>query len=287
MTETKRRLPCAVPFLGVSLAVFAAALPARAAPTPHECATASEDAAAAQKQEKLSTAKDRFLACADAACPAEIRDECGQRLKEVNDAMPTIVFDVKDAAGNDVAGARVTMDGNVLVDHLGAAALSIDPGSHVFRFETADPSQTIEKTFVVRDAEKNRHLAVTLAGTPPPSAQGGAASSWSTQKTVAVILGLAAVGSLVAGSATGALTFSDWSHAKTECATACGSGSQAQSDKSSASTLATVSDATFIAAGVLAAATAIVWLTAPSGAHVQVAPAVGAQGGGLVIGGTF
>src|SRR5580658_8631508 len=75
-------LPFALP-LGAGFATLAIASPARAAPTAHECAAASEDAATLQKQEKLLAAKDRFLVCADVACPAEIREECGHRLSEV------------------------------------------------------------------------------------------------------------------------------------------------------------------------------------------------------------
>jgi hypothetical protein len=216
-------------FTGAALAVTS---PALAAPTPRDCATASEDAASLQKQEKLGAAKDRYLVCADAACPAEIREECGHRLSEVTDAIPSVVFDVKDAAGSDVSAVRVTMDGALLVDHEGTK------------------------------------------------------SSLGTQKLVALIAGGAGIIGLGVGAVSGGKTFSSWSSAKSECATACGAGSQAQQDASTASTLATVSDVGFIAGGVLVAAAAVLWFTAPS-EHVQVTPTAGPQGAGLTIRGTF
>jgi hypothetical protein len=283
----------------------AVTLPAAAAPTPHECAATSEEASSLQKQEKLLAAKDRFLVCADAACPAEIREECAHRLSEVTDATPSVVFDVKDASGNDVSAVRVTMDGAPLVDHLGAAAVPIDPGEHTFRFESADPSQAVEKKFVVRDGEKNRHLAVALGGAPaaPQSGQGAAfvgtppplpppperasGSTWSDRKTIAVVAGGVGVIGLGLGAVFGAMTYSQWNNAKTECLSNCAAGSPALNDKSSATTSATISDVGFIAGGVLLAGAAVLWFTAPSGAQVQVAPTASAQGAGLALRGTF
>ena len=297
-----------LPFTGLSLALVVPALlgvgsPALAAPTPHDCAAASEEASTLQKQEKLLASKDRYLVCADAACPAEIREECAHRLTEVTDATPSVVFDVKDAAGNDVSAVRVTMDGTLLVDHLGSSALPIDPGDHTFRFDPADPSQSVEKKFVVRDGEKNRHLAVTLGGAPATPAAGGAPapaaaspaktdqpapSTWSDRKTVALVAGGVGIIGIGLGAVFGAMTFSQWSAAKNECtANNCSTGSAAQNDKSAATTSATIADVGFIAGGVLIAGAAVLWFTAPSGAQVQVAPTASAQGAGLTLRGTF
>ena len=289
----------ALPLTGLLLLPAALVLssPASAAPTPHDCAAASEEASTLQKQEKLVSARDRYLVCADAACPAEIREECAHRLSEVTDATPSIVFDVKDPAGNDVSAVRVTMDGALLSDHIGASAVTIDPGEHTFRFDGADPSQSVEKKFVVRDGEKNRHLAVTLGGAPgtgalrpPPPGPGSEqppASTWSDRKTLAVVAGGVGVIGIGLGAVFGAMTFSQWNTAKTECSSFCGAGSQAQNDKNSAITTATVSDVGFIAGGVLIAGAAVLWFTAPSGAQVQVAPTASAQGAGLTLRGTF
>jgi hypothetical protein len=295
--RAQRRRPFAIGLLTCA-ATIAAAPSSFAAPTPRECATASEDASSLQKQEKLTAAKERFLACADAACPAEIREECARRVTEVTDAQPSVVFDVKDAAGNDVAAARVQMDGAPLVDQVGPAAVPIDPGQHTFRFETADPSQAVEKSFVVRDGEKNRHLAVTLGGAPPPEttpmpppaaapAPEQASHGLSGQKVAAIVVAGVGVVGLGVGAAFGSMAFSQWTSAQSECTTSCGASSQAQSDKNAASTSATLSDVGFIAGGVLVAAAAVVWFTAPSGAQVQVVPTAGPQAAGLSLRGSF
>jgi hypothetical protein len=288
--------------LGAGLGVLSVTRPALAAPTAHDCATASEDASSLQKQEKLLAAKDRFLVCADAACPAEIRDECARRVTEVTDATPSVVFEVKDAAGNDVSAVRVTMDGTLLVDHLGASAIPIDPGEHTFHFDGADPTQAVEKKFVVRDGEKNRHLAVTMGGAPPPVAAPPPApapapppatpdqapqSTWSGQKTAAVVAAGVGIIGIGVGAAFGVMTLSGYSNSKNECGSGCSSSSTAESDWNNANTSATISDIGFIAGGVLVAGAAVLWFTAPSGAHVQVTPAAGPQGAGFSLRGTF
>ena len=287
--------------LGLAAASLALAItsPALAAPTPHECAAASEDATSLQKQEKFGAAKDRFLVCADAACPAEIRDECAHRLTEVTDATPSVVFDVKDAAGNDVSAVRVTMDGTLLVDHLGSSALPIDPGEHTFHFDGADPTQAVEKKFVVRDGEKNRHLAVTLGGAPPavpaaapapvgaPPPAAAEQSTWSDRKTIALVAGGVGIIGIGVGAVFGVMTLSQYSNSKTECGSGCAAGSQAASDYNTANTSATISDIGLIAGGVLVAGAAVLWITAPSGAQVQVTPTAGPQGAGFSLRGTF
>jgi hypothetical protein len=309
--ERLRRQFVAVPLAGVAslvattaLAAPTAALPPTA-PSAHECATASEDAITLRKQEKLTAAKDRLLVCTNGSCPAEIRDECGRRLTEVSGAMPSIVFDVKDAAGNDVSGVRVSVDGVVLVEHAGTSAIPIDPGEHTFRFDGSDASQSVEKKFIVRDGEKNRILAVAFAGGSPPAAaplapvaappapppaaasESTGASTLGAQKIGALAAGGIGVVGIVVGAVAGGVSFSTWHNAENECKTSCGPNSQAQNDKGGATTAATISTASFIVSGVLLAGAGVLWFTAPSGAHLQVAPAASTQGGSLTLKGTF
>jgi hypothetical protein len=305
-----------------SLVVAASALtvtrPALAAPTPHDCVASSEEALSFRKQDKLGAAKARLLVCVDPSCPAEIREECARRLPEVTDAIPSVVFDVKDAAGNDMSAVRVSMDGAPLVDHIGAAAVSIDPGEHAFRFDGADASQSVEKRVVIRDGEKNRHLAVVfgpmatsaaaagpVVGTPaaeptaaptatfppsaarPPASEQPSAHSRSSQKTLALVAGGLGIVGIGVGSVFGILTFSTWSKAKNECGTSCPPPSQAQSDKDTATSQATISTVGFVVGSVLVVGGVVLWFKAPSGATVQVAPNAGAQGAGMTIRGTF
>jgi serine/threonine-protein kinase len=119
------------------------------------------------------------------------------RVADVNSAMPTIIFEAKDAAGNDMVAVKVTMDGQPLATRLEGAPLSIDPGEHTFRFET-DGQPGVQKTFVIRESEKDRRELIVLgavaASTPPLDATlaGGDAApggGMSTKRLTGIIVG--------------------------------------------------------------------------------------------------
>jgi hypothetical protein len=91
-------------------------------------------------------------------------------LAEVNRKIPTIIFDARDAAGRDLSAVKVTMNGEVLTEHLDGTALVLDPGEYNFRFEVAD-HEPVEKQLVVRESEKDRHLEIRFEqlGAPAPA----------------------------------------------------------------------------------------------------------------------
>jgi hypothetical protein len=162
------------------------------------------------------------LICSAPSCPADIRAECLRRVAETNVAIPTIVFEAKDASGNDLSAVKVSMDGQTLAERLEGPALSIDPGVHVFTFETSG-QPAVQKQFVIREGEKDRRERITVgalaAGAPaassaetastenplilkaePAAAPSPAAStSWGAQRDVGVVLGAAGVAGLATG----------------------------------------------------------------------------------------
>ncbi len=273
-------------------------------PTARECAAASAEAASLRKDEKLATAKERLLLCADASCPADVRTDCARRLLEVGDATPTVVFEVRDAAGNDVGAVRVSMDGALLIERLGGSLLTLDPGEHTFRFEGPSASQVVEKSFVIRDGEKNRRIPITfppaspvvtpvavapaaIALAPAPGAPGPRSSSLGGRKIGAIVTGGAGVAALGVGTTFGILALASWNNAKTECSAGCTASSLAQTTKSTASSQATLSTVAFVAGGVLLAGAAVLWFTAPAAEHVQLGASASADGAGLLVRGTF
>lgn len=153
-------------------------------PTREECIDADNDGTDQLHANKLHDARDSLKTCLAAACPAAVRDDCTKVMKQVEDAMPTMVFAVKDADGDDLTNVRLTMDGTLLDDSLAGDPLEIDPGVHTFVFESL--GQTVEKHFVVHEGEKLRReeirfpkpapavvpttepTATTTATTPPP-----------------------------------------------------------------------------------------------------------------------
>ena len=153
----------------LTVAFIAAAFAPRsvraADPTTADCLGASEKSLTLRNAHQLRDSRAQALICAAASCPGDVRDECVRRVAELNAAMPTIVFETKDAAGNDLSAVKVTIDGQALAERLEGTALSIDPGQHSFTFEAAGQPK-VEKQFVIREGEKGRRERVVLGALP-------------------------------------------------------------------------------------------------------------------------
>lgn len=160
----------------VAVATFAAT--ARAAdPTASECIAANDSAVKSRDAGKLLDSRDAFVTCASPKCPASVRAECEKSLEQVNQALPTVVFEPKDVAGNDVLSpVKVSMDGKTVSDKLDGRAIPVDPGTHEFTFETSGQAP-VKKTLMIHEAEKDRHEVIAFGGagggapaaTPPPA----------------------------------------------------------------------------------------------------------------------
>jgi hypothetical protein len=247
-------------------------VPARAAqPSTTDCLAASESSIKAGNEHKLRAERQQLLICAAESCPTEIRKECTRRVEEVNAAIPTLVFEAKGEAGNDLSDVKVTMDGEVLAEHLDGTALAVDPGEHTFIFETSG-QLPVQKQLVVREADKERHEAVqfgtpSTGGAAPAAATSGGGRS--TQKVVAaVVAGIGVVG-LGVGGTFGVIAISRKDHAEKICPGECldTEGQKAWTDAKSAGNISTIA---FIAGGAALATGAVLWFTAgPSKAQVS------------------
>jgi hypothetical protein len=130
-------------------------------PTTLDCLTANESSLTLRNHLDLRATRAQLLVCSAASCPADIRNECIRRMAEVNVAMPTIVFDAKDAAGHNLINVTVKMDGELLAQRLEGTALSIDPGQHTFTFEVPG-HPAIAQQFFILEGEKDRRERVTF-----------------------------------------------------------------------------------------------------------------------------
>ncbi|MGD0525336.1 MAG: hypothetical protein ABSE49_09345, partial [Polyangiaceae bacterium] len=218
-----------------------------------------------------------------------------------------LVIDVPAAAR--VAGLVVKRDGEVVREGQWGTPLAVDPGKHTV--EASAPGKlawTTSQDVQSPGASTTVHVEaladapvtappVTPAPNPtPPAAPLGpagadTATASSPLKTVGLVVGGVGVAGLVAGGIFGALALSKNSAANSgHCGGALGSANQCDaigvSDRSDAVSFGNVSTIAFIAGGVLAAGGVTLWLVAPSG-HVQVAPAMGQNSGGLLVHGDF
>jgi hypothetical protein len=291
----------AIPLL-VSAVMLAAPVSRAADPTLADCISASNTSIKLRREHNLREARQQLLVCAAQTCPAEISSECERRLVAVNAAIPTLVFEVKDAPGNDLSSVSVMMDGKPLADRLEGTAISIDPGAHSFHFETAGQAP-VDKLFVVQEGQKDRRERIVFGAaassalpateqTSPPKGNGaspgaanrGSSSPWGPLKTWGLVVGGAGIIGIGIGSAFGLIATSDKNNADCDASGHCALG-----PLNDARTHANVSTVGFAAGGVLLATGIALVILGPRGeaGSVRVAPAVVGGSGGVVIGGTF
>jgi hypothetical protein len=248
---------------------------ASAAPTKQECVASNEQAQALREQEHLKAARDQLAVCIAAACPGPVRQDCAERIAEIERVMPTLVFEVRDEAGHDLTHVELRVDGKLTASALDGAPVRIDPGEHELSFGSGGAQLT--KMFVVREGQKDRRERIVL--TTPPPAPGRA------RRVGALVAGGVGVTSIVVGTVLGIVAKSTYDNALS---------SDCQGDPhkctppgismvSMAHDEATVSTVGFVAGAVLVAGGVALWAT--SSHEVRVQPMAG--GAALALGGTF
>jgi hypothetical protein len=157
------------PPLGIvfsSLLALASCLAGRPARAENACVDAYEQAQELRLGKHLARARDKLRICADRACPAATKKDCGAWLKEVEQSLPTLVVVARDPDGADLAGAWVLFDGAPAPPPEGGA-MPIDPGKHQVRCELEGRApQALEVT--IQEGEKARLLACVLPPETPP-----------------------------------------------------------------------------------------------------------------------
>ena len=168
---TRQAFPAAL-----TLGVLLTAPAARAAdPTKQECVAANDAAQDLRQSGKLRLAREKLAVCAATSCPGVVRDDCTQRLAEVDSAMPHVVFAAKDAAGDDLGDVKVTIDGAPLADKLDGSSLKVDPGPHVFVF-TWEGHPSVTKKLVLAEHDQARREVVAFGGAETPHVESAQAA---------------------------------------------------------------------------------------------------------------
>lgn len=303
-----RRL--AIHVLAGSILVAGGARVVHAAPVTKEtCISANESAQIARKKGELRAAREQLLVCIADGCPGPIRDDCKERLAEVERAAPTILLTVKDSAGNVLTAVTVLVDDKPFAEKLDGTALVVDPGEHVFKVTTSG-RLPITRKVVLREGEKGHveEIVFPLAGSPaspapvvapvpaapppvetPPAADPPAESSaGNTQRTVAYVLGGAGLVGIGIGTVFGLVSRSTY----VEALTSCPNGTSSCTDAGviggeDAHGQATISTAAFIVGGALLGAGLVTFFTAPKKSVVSVQPTASAGSAGIRIGGAW
>jgi hypothetical protein len=257
--------------------------------TKAQCVDADTNAQSFRRDGRFTEARQALTVCSDPQCPALVRDDCTRQLDALTRDQPTVVFDAKDGSGVDVSAVRVTLDGKPVAERLDGTPLPVDRGEHVFTFVT-DGKPAVTLTLVVKDAEKDRRVTVTIgevkrpaeaAEAPKPRGETG------TQRTLGLVAGGASVVALGVGTVFGILAASKWSAAKSACGGAgnCPSYSQAAGDHDAAASDGTISTVGVLAGAALLATGAALFFTAPH--STEAATTVGVGPGSAVLMGRF
>ena len=243
-----------------------------AEPTVTDCLAASEAAVAERTNQRLRAARSQLLICSAASCPVDIREECAHGVIEMNRAIPTVVFTVKDASGEELTTVKVSADGNVVANQLDGRAISLDPGIHDLVFESAGNARKTVR-LVLHEGEKSRSETVVLTPTviqrgvaplasPPPQADSIRITSY--------VLGGAGIVGLGLGAGFGVATIGAWHSANQGCPTHAGCSAQATASRGDAVTYATTSTVAFVAGAALLAGGVTLYFAFPTQPSVQV-----------------
>ena len=278
----------------VSIAIALGASTASADVARATCIDSNAKAQDLRRDHKLALARVELLQCADPSCPRLVRDDCTDRLAELEQAQPTVVFDVVDPGGAFLAGVKVAADGVPHPELSSGAALRLDPGTHTVTFESSG-FLPLTRTVVMIEGDRGHHERVALAvGNRRAVAAPAPPSMWDDwQSRASVVSAGLGIAGLVTGGVFGALTLSQKSAQETACPSSCSASAHAQadSDHSAGMTDSVASTVAFIAGGALLATGVTLWLTRPvsssTSATLSLAPTVGPGGGTLVMFGRF
>jgi hypothetical protein len=284
------------------LGVGVAAPPARAEDDDGKraCAAAYEQTQTLRLAGRLSAARERAAACAQASCAEFIRADCGAWAAELAASQPSVVLAARDAAGRAATAVRVELDGAPWLDAIDDQPKPIDPGHHALRFSLASGT-SIEEQVDVREGDRGKKLTVSFPRSPPlamlrpppASTRRGLARSITDGASAGLwALGGLGVVSLAAGAALGGIALHDDNVIRAQCSKAGGACTpQGDSATQQGRALGPASTASLVLGGaaVLVATVGLVarWRTAAPLQAVQMGAVASSAGSGFTLAATW
>jgi hypothetical protein len=138
--------------------------------TDESCAAAYERAQEHRRLGRLIRAREQLLACSQTSCPGFVVNDCRKWFDEVDTALPTVAFAVRQG-GRDLEAVRVYRDGVLLTSRLDGRALPVDPGKHTFTIDVPGAGRRTIEALIV-EGKKNRLMEVELASAVTASSAG-------------------------------------------------------------------------------------------------------------------
>ena len=254
---------------------------------------------------KTASAWAAYSDAAAMAKRADQKDRVDKALKRAADLAPKlekVTVSVPDAP----AGLVVKRDDVALDAATWGVALPVDPGKHTFSaeapgkkpwsttVETTGPGTTVTvRVPALEPAPAGPTATGTSAPSTVPTAAPGADDGRGTRRVIGLVVGGAGVAAIAVGAAMGGLASSKWSDAQdNHCRTDTLCDDTGVALVGDAKTFATVSTATFIAGGVLAAGGATLFILSlgngkKESAGLTILPSAGPKSGALFVKGSF
>ena len=139
--------------------------PLEVAPTKAECIAAHHETQAAENDVHLLLAQKNAKRCTHQGCPALLVSDCANWLIELDQKIPSMVFEVRvDGQANSTA--KVEVDGNPVGDWARGEALKLDPGEHEVRF-SLDSYAPIIQSVLLGEGMRFRLVSANFQGTSP------------------------------------------------------------------------------------------------------------------------
>jgi hypothetical protein len=150
-----------------TLAVVVLGSGKRAAADPRDakevCRAGYEQGQVDRSRGHLRAAATEFRACSGVDCAPFMRSDCTRWIDEVAADTPSLVVVARSPEGQDLADARVFIDGEPQPDRTAGLGFEVDPGPHVLRVEARGAEATTVQ-LVVQVGDKERRVEVTLPG---------------------------------------------------------------------------------------------------------------------------
>ncbi len=246
--------------LGLALAASSSRAAAPPTARSEQCASAAEDGQRLQTSGKLLDARERFVSCAQSACPRRVQTDCIRWLEQTDEALPTLVVRLARAEGEELTSGDVRLDGRPIHPFDGLP-IRLDPGPHKLEAEVG--GATTSTTFVAVQGEKRKLVKLTMAPAPARAKAGAVPTQPAPWVTPVRWPGWTlALGGVALGGAGGVL----WGLGRSEhdaLASSCGqTGTCAESSTRASQTKLVVGDV-LVVTGVVALGLGIYFLVRP------------------------
>jgi hypothetical protein len=137
--------------------------PGHSAPGRAECLGAHRAAQELKQSGKLVEAQQQLLICSSATCPGPVISDCGSWIAELEQATPTIVFEI-EVNGKEATEAKLFVDRAPVADW--SHAVKVNPGHHVVRAELP-PFEPHEESVFMAEGRRMRLVSVKFASSTP------------------------------------------------------------------------------------------------------------------------